>query len=47
MEKRKNNITIALTDAIYAKLKEQAEKERRPLAQYVALLVVDSMEGTK
>ena len=45
MEKKTKAITITLTETVYNKLKQQAEKERRPLAQLVALLVVDSLEA--
>lgn len=47
MEKRSQNITLAFSDNDYKKLKAKADKERRPLAQYVWLIVVDSMEGKK
>lgn len=47
MEKKNKYITIATTETIYNQLKEKADKDRRPLAQFVALLVVDSMEWKK
>jgi len=47
MEKRKNNITIAVSDCEYKKLKAKADKERRPLAQFVWLVISDYLEGKK
>ena len=47
MEKKTKYITISTSEEIYNKLKEQAEKDRRPLAQFVGLLVVDSLEGKR
>lgn len=47
MEKKTRYITFSICESDYNKLKEKAEKDRRPLAQFVALLVADSLEGKK
>lgn len=47
MEKKTRYITFSISESDYNKLKEKADKDRRPLAQFVALLVVDSLEGKR
>ena len=44
-EMRNKNITIAMTQTQYDELKKRAENDRRPLAQFVGLVVVDYLEG--
>lgn len=40
-EKKSRALTITLTESDYNKAKEQAEQERRPLAQLLGLVVSD------
>lgn len=47
MSKRNQYITLAFSENDCKKLKEKADKERRPLAQFVWLVVVDYLEGKK
>lgn len=47
MEKKTKYITFSISENDYIKIKEKADKDRRPLAQFVALLVVDSLGGKK
>lgn len=47
MEKKTRYITFSICESDYMKIKEKADKDRRPLAQFIALLVVDYLEGKK
>ena len=47
MEKKTRYITFSISESDYNKLKEKAEKDRRPLAQFVALVVADWLQAEK
>lgn len=46
-EKKTKTICFTLTESEYNELKERATADRRPLAQFVGLLVVDCLEAEK